>query len=126
MSAGGGGTPLAGCACRLAGQRLWRRSRGPGAGKGAPGCPHPARPRPTCFPLCPRPARSLAPPARDMAPLDLDSIELPENHPFAVKKKLAPGGRRRARARHQRAHAGAAAARRPATASQALTASRAS
>lgn len=28
---------------------------------------------------------------RDMAPLDLESIELPENHPFAVRKSLAPG-----------------------------------
>ena len=28
---------------------------------------------------------------RDMGPLDLDSIELPDNHPFAVKKKLDPG-----------------------------------
>lgn len=24
--------------------------------------------------------------------MDLDQIELPENHPFAVKKKLTPGG----------------------------------
>ncbi|KAL4858888.1 hypothetical protein ACK3TF_001263 [Chlorella vulgaris] len=27
---------------------------------------------------------------RDMAPMDIDNIELPDNHPFAVKKKLAP------------------------------------
>ena len=26
-----------------------------------------------------------------MGPLDLDSIELPDNHPFAVKKSLDPG-----------------------------------
>lgn len=26
-----------------------------------------------------------------MLPMDLDKIELPENHPFAVRKKLAPG-----------------------------------
>lgn len=24
--------------------------------------------------------------------MDLDKIELPENHPFAVRKKLGPGG----------------------------------
>lgn len=27
---------------------------------------------------------------KDAAPLDLEQIELPENHPFAVKKRLAP------------------------------------
>lgn len=27
---------------------------------------------------------------KDMLPMDLDKIELPENHPFAVRKKLAP------------------------------------
>lgn len=30
-------------------------------------------------------------PCRDALPLDLEQIELPENHPFAVKKRLAPG-----------------------------------
>lgn len=30
-------------------------------------------------------------PRRDSAPLDLDKIEIPENHPFAVKKQLTPG-----------------------------------
>jgi hypothetical protein len=29
-----------------------------------------------------------------MIPVDLDAIDLPENHPFAVKKQLAPGERR--------------------------------